>query len=46
MAALGPGSAPEFELTYTERKSGVLRPRLLENKIDPDLAWDLHQLSE
>jgi len=40
------GPAPNFIRTFTEQKSGVLRPRLVENKVDPDLAWDIHLLSE
>ena len=39
------GPAPSFMITYLERKSGVIRSRLLENKMDPNLSYDLRQMN-
>jgi hypothetical protein len=39
------GLAPSFMMTYVERKSGVIRSRLVENKMDPNLSYDMRKLS-
>lgn len=39
------GPAPSFMITYAERKSGVIRSRLVENKMDPNLSYDLRKLN-